>query len=60
MLVPREDRAGVKARVVYEGPIEAPIAAGQKLGALEVDVPGHDARVASTSSPAPTCRAAGS
>ena len=42
MLVPREDRSGVKARVVYQGPIEAPIAAGQKLGALEVKVPGHD------------------
>ena len=42
MLVPREDRAGVKARVVYNAPIEAPIAQGQTLGALRVDVPGHD------------------
>lgn len=42
MLVPRADRAGVKARVVYSGPIEAPIAKGQKLGVLKVDVPGHD------------------
>jgi D-alanyl-D-alanine carboxypeptidase (penicillin-binding protein 5/6) len=42
MLVPREDRSGVKARIVYRDPIEAPIAAGQKLGALEVEVPGHD------------------
>ncbi len=42
MLVPREDRANVKARVVYNDPIEAPITQGQKLGALEVDVPGHD------------------
>ena len=28
MLVPREERAGLKARVLYAGPIEAPIAAG--------------------------------
>ena len=42
MLVPREERAGLKARVVYDGPIEAPIAQGQKLGALEVEVPGHE------------------
>jgi D-alanyl-D-alanine carboxypeptidase (penicillin-binding protein 5/6) len=42
LLVPREDRANVKARVVYNAPIEAPIVQGQKLGALEVDVPGHD------------------
>ena len=37
MLVPREDRAGMQARVVYRAPIEAPIAKGQKLGALEVE-----------------------
>jgi D-alanyl-D-alanine carboxypeptidase (penicillin-binding protein 5/6) len=42
MLVPREDRSGMKARVVYDGPIEAPIAAGQKLAALLVDVPGKE------------------
>ncbi len=42
MLVPRADRAGVKARIVYRAPVEAPIAKGQKLGALEVEVPGHD------------------
>ena len=42
MLVPREDRSGVKAHVVYQAPNEAPIAQGQKLGALEVEVPGHD------------------
>jgi D-alanyl-D-alanine carboxypeptidase (penicillin-binding protein 5/6) len=42
LLVPREDRSGVKAQVVYNDPIEAPIAQGQKLGALRVDVPGHD------------------
>ncbi len=42
MLVPREERANVHARVIYNGPIEAPIAKGQKLGLLKVDVPGHD------------------
>ena len=39
MLVPRESRADLKARVVYQGPIEAPIAAGQKIAELVVDVP---------------------
>jgi D-alanyl-D-alanine carboxypeptidase (penicillin-binding protein 5/6) len=42
MLVPREDRSGMKARVVYDGPVEAPIAAGQKLAALLVDVPSKE------------------
>jgi D-alanyl-D-alanine carboxypeptidase (penicillin-binding protein 5/6) len=42
MLVPREERSGMKARVVYDGPIEAPIAAGEKVGALLVDVPGKE------------------
>lgn len=42
MLVPREARSGVKARVVYRGPVEAPIAEGQKLATLEVEVPGHE------------------
>jgi D-alanyl-D-alanine carboxypeptidase (penicillin-binding protein 5/6) len=42
MLVPREERSGMKARIVYKAPIEAPIAQGQTLGALEVTVPGHE------------------
>jgi serine-type D-Ala-D-Ala carboxypeptidase (penicillin-binding protein 5/6) len=42
MLVPREERPGLKARVVYEGPIEAPIARGQKLATLRVEVPGKE------------------
>jgi serine-type D-Ala-D-Ala carboxypeptidase (penicillin-binding protein 5/6) len=42
MLVPREERSGLKARVLFQAPIEASIAKGQKLGALEVAVPGHD------------------
>jgi len=42
MLVPREDRAALKARVVYDSPIEAPIAAGDHIAELVVDVPGKD------------------
>ncbi len=42
MLVPREERAAMQARVVYASPIEAPISKGQKLGALEVTLPGHE------------------
>jgi D-alanyl-D-alanine carboxypeptidase (penicillin-binding protein 5/6) len=41
MLVPREERGGLQARIVYQTPVEAPIAAGQELGALLVDVPGQ-------------------
>lgn len=41
MLVPREDRAQMQAHVAYTSPIEAPIAKGQKLGTLDVTVPGH-------------------
>jgi len=39
MLVPRELRAQAQARVVYDGPIEAPITAGQPVGALVVTLP---------------------
>ena len=42
MLVPREDRAGMTSRVVYRGPIEAPIAAGQPIAKLLVDMPGKE------------------
>ncbi|MFT3973426.1 MAG: D-alanyl-D-alanine carboxypeptidase family protein [Amaricoccus sp.] len=42
MLVPREDRSGMTSRIVYRGPIEAPIAAGQPVAKLLVDVPGKD------------------
>jgi D-alanyl-D-alanine carboxypeptidase (penicillin-binding protein 5/6) len=42
ILVPRENRAGLKARVVYDGPIEAPIAEGQTVAQLVIDVPNHD------------------
>jgi len=39
MLVPRELRDQAQARVVYDGPIEAPITAGQPVGALVVTLP---------------------
>ncbi|MBB5222842.1 D-alanyl-D-alanine carboxypeptidase (penicillin-binding protein 5/6) [Amaricoccus macauensis] len=42
MLVPREDRSGMTSRIVYRGPLEAPIAAGQPVAKLLVDVPGKD------------------
>ncbi len=42
MLVPRESRDALTASIVYQGPVEAPIVAGQVLGALVVDVPDHD------------------
>jgi serine-type D-Ala-D-Ala carboxypeptidase (penicillin-binding protein 5/6) len=40
MLVPRTARDGLTARVVYDGPIEAPVTAGQVLGHLVVEAPG--------------------
>lgn len=42
LLVPRADRNGMSARIVYDGPIEAPVAKGQPIAALLVDVPGRD------------------
>ena len=42
MMVPREARAEVAARIVYDAPLEAPVAAGQKAGELIVSVPGQD------------------
>jgi serine-type D-Ala-D-Ala carboxypeptidase (penicillin-binding protein 5/6) len=42
MLVPRGERDKMVARVVYQGPIEAPIEAGQKVADLVVDVPGQE------------------
>jgi D-alanyl-D-alanine carboxypeptidase (penicillin-binding protein 5/6) len=40
VLVPREERQGMTARVLYAGPIEAPIARGQTIATLRVEVPG--------------------
>lgn len=39
MLIPRADRPAMVAKVVYTSPIEAPVAAGQPLGALIVELP---------------------
>ncbi len=39
MLVPREARDGITASIRYEGPVEAPVVEGQRLGALVVEVP---------------------
>ena len=38
--LPRSERQNVVAKAVYNGPIEAPIAAGQEIGELVVDIPG--------------------
>ncbi len=40
MLVPALVQDGIATRVVYTGPVEAPIAAGARLGELVVSVPG--------------------
>lgn len=39
ILLPSLVREGLKGEVVYTGPIEAPVAAGQKLADLVIDVP---------------------
>jgi D-alanyl-D-alanine carboxypeptidase (penicillin-binding protein 5/6) len=40
VLLPALAQDGVRARVVYTGPVEAPVARGQQLGELVVTVPG--------------------
>jgi D-alanyl-D-alanine carboxypeptidase (penicillin-binding protein 5/6) len=42
MLLPKEARRDMTARVEYQGPIEAPIAKGQPVGKLVVEAPGID------------------
>jgi D-alanyl-D-alanine carboxypeptidase (penicillin-binding protein 5/6) len=42
MLVPVEARGAVTARVVYAGPIEAPVAEGAEVAELVVEVPGRE------------------
>ena len=42
LLVPRADRPGMTAKVVYDGPVEAPVAKGQAIAALVVEVPGRE------------------
>ena len=60
MLVPREDRSGVKARVVYQGPIEAPIAAGPEARRARGQGPRPRRRDLRPRRRRATCRAAGS
>ena len=43
ILLPSLAREGLKGEVVYTGPVEAPITAGQKLADLVIEVPGMDA-----------------
>jgi D-alanyl-D-alanine carboxypeptidase (penicillin-binding protein 5/6) len=38
--LPRSERQNIVARAVFNGPIAAPIAAGQQIGELVVDIPG--------------------
>lgn len=45
VIVPYEDRAGLTAQVVYEGPIAAPITKGQRLAKLVVTTPGLGEKV---------------
>ncbi|WP_313135784.1 D-alanyl-D-alanine carboxypeptidase family protein [Paracoccus jeotgali] len=40
VLVPVGAEAGIKAEAVFMGPVEAPIAKGARLGALQIEVPG--------------------
>jgi len=40
ILVPYSARDEVKATVVYDGPIEAPIAAGDQIAQLNITIPG--------------------
>lgn len=42
MLVARDARPGMTSQLVYDSPVEAPVALGQKLGALVVTLPGRD------------------
>lgn len=39
-LIPYSARDDIKITVTYEGPIQAPIKKGEKLGSLSVDIPG--------------------
>jgi D-alanyl-D-alanine carboxypeptidase (penicillin-binding protein 5/6) len=45
-LMPRTGRDAVKGRVVYQGPVRAPIAKGQPIGILELSLAGQVIRQA--------------
>jgi D-alanyl-D-alanine carboxypeptidase (penicillin-binding protein 5/6) len=38
--LPRSEREKIVAKAVYQGPLEAPIAKGQEVGRLVIDIPG--------------------
>jgi len=40
VLIPAGSQSGVSAEAVFRGPIEAPVAQGDKLGELVIDIPG--------------------
>lgn len=40
MLAPRGVRGSIKAHVLYDGPVRAPVTAGQEIGRLVVEAPG--------------------
>jgi D-alanyl-D-alanine carboxypeptidase (penicillin-binding protein 5/6) len=42
MLIPRSERAAMVAKVTYAAPLEAPIAKGQTIGGLVVELPGRE------------------
>jgi len=44
VLVPVMAQSGITAHVEYDGPLAAPVAAGQEVAALVVDVPGMEPR----------------
>lgn len=44
LLVPASARDGVTAEAVFDGPLQAPVAAGQRVGALRITVPDMGAR----------------
>ena len=52
--MPRSARAELKATVVFNQPVAAPIAKGQALGKLTITAPGMEPKI-SRSSPKPMC-----
>lgn len=44
MIISRADAAAVSAKVIYEGPVEAPIEEGQQIGVLRITAGQGDAR----------------
>jgi len=40
LTLPRDARGQIKATAVFEGPVAAPVAAGQEVGKLHIEAPG--------------------